>query len=149
MTTATITDTCTAVHPYFEVQCVRPAHPAGKHIATAYGKGYQWGEPSALVNHPDLAARKTNPASSHQAAQRGFGIPRGVKGMSRDILTHVGLSWMTCREIGEAIFGLGPYTYDEAVGLNKVNTICLKLYREGFMERREVVDELLSYRRRA
>jgi hypothetical protein len=146
--TATITRTCGAIHPYYDEPCWRRPHAQGKHVAKYQGKAIQWADPTALANHPSLSARTTDPSSSHSAAARGFGIPKGVKGMSRDILTQVGFQWMTCREIVEAVFGNGPYTYDEAVGLNKVQTLCLKLYREGFLERRDIDGELLAYRRK-
>ena len=99
---------------------------------------------TALAAYSDeLRARDTDPISSHEHAARDFGIPQRLKGMRADIMgalfdravSSPDHPWMSCRQIAEAIYGPGPYTYDECVGINKVQTAALKLYREGVVSR--------------
>lgn len=104
-------------------------------------------EPTALAEHGDrLVARNDDPDSSHAAAARDFDIPQGLRGMKVDIYDALlGAGWQTCRQIAEAIYGSGPYTYEEAVGLNKVQTVALNLWREGHIDRRHGPDGRLEY----
>lgn len=120
--------------------------PHTKHEGAHEGHRLAW-EPTGLIDFDSLQARSTDPASSHEAAARDFGIPGGVKGMARDILMNVGDEWVTVADLEYAIFGPGPYSRDEAVGLNKVSTVALKLHREGLLDRRERVR--IEYRRKS
>ncbi len=57
--------------------------------------------------------------------------------------------WVTCDDIIALIFGAGPYDLKTAKKLNKVQTMALKLYRRGVLERLEPAPgsgDLLRYR---
>lgn len=57
--------------------------------------------------------------------------------------------WVSCRGIISDVFGDGPYTYEEAVALNKVQTAALELYSRGHLERLEAAGgEPIHYRRK-
>jgi hypothetical protein len=86
----------------------------------------------------ELAARRTDPVSSHEAAKNHF----GAKGLDKDILAVFARPeyrdrWLTCDDLIRAIFGDGPYDLKTAKRLNKVQTIALKLYRRGLLRRLE------------
>ena len=107
-------------------------------------------------DHPPLqddlfTARATDPISSHESAARGFDQPEGGLALRRavlDVLAKAEGRWLTCRQIIEAIYGPGPYTYRQAVGLNKVQTVALHLWRAGMIERRiPAPGARLEYRR--
>ena len=105
-------------------------------------------EPNALADFSDrLAARNDDPESSHAAAGRDFDIPQGLRGMKVDIYEALfnNVRWMTCRQLAEAIYGPGPYTYEEAVGINKVQTVALNLWRQGTIARRYGNTGVLEY----
>lgn len=140
---------CDAEHPVLDgIVC----EEWGEHTRHRNGS-FSWNDPTALAEFEDLRARDTDPYGSHAAAARDFDIPQGAKGMKKDILEvliaqeamHPDQPWLTCREIAEVIYGPGPYTYDQAVGINKVQTIALKLYREGLLNRQERFDNRLRY----
>jgi hypothetical protein len=138
---------CENVHPFFDVEC----HLWGSHDTCEALVGTDeiahW-SPNALTDLGDrLVARNDDPDSSHAAAARDFDIPQGLRGMKVDIMeVAIGYSrWMTCRSIAEAIYGPGPYTYEEAVGINKVQTVALNLYREGHLSRRTGPTGVLEY----
>lgn len=98
--------------------------------------------PTALADYPQYAARASDPQSSHEFADRDF----GATGLAADVLAAVDLKWRNCRQLATGIFGPGPYTYDEAVRLNKVQTVALKLWRQGLLDRRE--HGTLQYRKK-
>lgn len=110
-----------------------------------------WEEP--LTYH----ARNTDPESSHRAAARAFDsgtlaaeILEALEPGHPDWLRTPpgGAIWASCREIISIIWGDGPYTYEEAVKLNKVQTVALKLHRAGYLERRELEGSEIEYRRK-
>jgi hypothetical protein len=137
-------DACTDFHPTLEVSCQRHGEHS-THSGTFKGREVAW-KPNRLGLA--LAARDLDPESSHKAASRDFDIQGGVTGLARDILTHIGPDWMTGREIVRSVFGPGPYTYDQAVSLNKVQTVCLNLHRSGQLDRSATARQTIAYKRR-
>lgn len=128
---------CENIHPIYGVECHNwgPHDNCESYIGT--DEIVHW-SPNSLTDFGDrLVARTDDPSSSHDAAARDFDIPQGLRGMKVDILEALAdtTKWLTCRQIAEAIYGPGPYTYEEAVGINKVQTVALNLWREGFVER--------------
>jgi len=86
----------------------------------------------------ELAARRTDPVSSHEAAKNHFGA-KGLAASILSVFTRPGYRdrWLSCDDLIRAIFGDGPYDLKTAKRLNKVQTIALKLYRRGVLRRLE------------
>lgn len=134
---------CEMPHPTIEVVvCQRNFDHDGDHMARHRGHTHVW-----QISQLGLFARSSDPESSHRAASRGFDVQKGLGGFAREIFAAASSNWMTCRELIDAIFGSGPYTYEEAVSINKVQTYALKLHREGHLERRDPDGEPIQYRR--
>jgi hypothetical protein len=99
----------------------------------------------------ELRARADDPTSSHEAAARDFDIKPSGLALRRQILDALAWAdgeWLTCRDLIEIIYGPEPYTYAEAVALNKVQTVALGLWRSGMIERHDPGNgERLQYRR--
>lgn len=138
-----IPDECGATHPARHVTCSRPAFHSGQHAALDPIRGWRsW----STIWHADvdMHARAGDPESSHEAAKRDFGAPGHLAGA---ILEHLEDEWATCRQLAELVFGMGPYTYEQAVGINKIHTAALELHRKGLLERDEPAAGPIRYRR--
>ena len=55
--------------------------------------------------------------------------------------------WLSCYQMVLEIFGPGPYSYEAAVALNKIQSWAKKLWEEGRIERATYLEDgLLRYR---
>lgn len=89
-------------------------------------------------------ARRDDPESSHHAAGTDF----GSEGMAEKILIALGpKGWSTCEEVAIDLSGLTPERLKDLLALNKVWSVCLKLWREGLLERRQLPGQVIEYRR--
>jgi hypothetical protein len=133
-------EVCRAPHPTLDLACQNFADHEGRHNA-AWKVGRDGFGHTFWESIPPLQARHTDPDSSKKAAARDFDIPGGRVTMATSIAVALAAcdDWMTCREIAEAIWGEGPYTYEQAVAMNKVQTICLALWRQGLIERQDAI----------
>lgn len=97
---------------------------------------------TAEITGVEFNARATDPASSHEAAGRAFDTPARLPDRIAGVLARRAGEWFTSREIIDLVFGPGPYTYAEAVALNKVQTVCLQLHRAGHLLRNDEGDRV-------